>query len=354
MYLGIDDSMKIAFTICSNNYLSQAIILGDSLIEHNPEYKFFVGLVDRFSSEIDYTKDIKHEILLVENIGIENFEELWKKYDIIELNTCVKPMYFKYLFNKFNADIVFYFDPDIMIFNSLTELENEFSDSSILLTPHILNPIPIDGKAPFENVFLNYGIYNLGFLGLKSDELSFNVLNWWQERTVKFGFSKAEVGLFVDQLWFNLVPLFFEKVKILKNLGYNMGPWNLHERQLTCGNNIYSINNAFKLTFFHFSNYKYTAPDTIAVHYNRYQLQDVVCLKKLYERYHHLLIVNKVPHYSNIACYFVKARENYKNEVALNKEKERIDKLHKNKKALFKHYIKKIIPPAFIRIYRAI
>ena len=39
--------MKIAFTLCSINYLAQAKTLGDSLLTHNPEYTFIVGLVDK-------------------------------------------------------------------------------------------------------------------------------------------------------------------------------------------------------------------------------------------------------------------------------------------------------------------
>jgi len=39
-------SNKLAFTICSANYLAQAIALGDSLLQHNPSYTFVIGLVD--------------------------------------------------------------------------------------------------------------------------------------------------------------------------------------------------------------------------------------------------------------------------------------------------------------------
>ncbi len=44
---------KIALTICSINYLAQAKSLGDSLLKHNPEYTYLIGLVDRLDvSEI--------------------------------------------------------------------------------------------------------------------------------------------------------------------------------------------------------------------------------------------------------------------------------------------------------------
>lgn len=338
--------MKIAFTICSNNYLAQALTLGDSLINHNSDYKFYIGLVDRLSDTID-KKEIQHEIILVEDIGIKNFDDLWKKYNIIELNTCVKPMFFQYLINKHHdSDLFFYFDPDILVYNSFSKLEEEFEENySILLTPHIFSPIPIDNKKPFENTFLNYGLYNLGFLGIKRNLVVLEFLEWWHTRTVEFGYSEVENGFFVDQLWCNLIPLFFKRVKILRNLGYNAGPWNLHERKISKLNNVFYINIEFQLSFYHFSNYKYTSPELIANLYDRYQMNDDIFLRELYQQYLGLISKNKVQIYSKLECYYVKARnENFKMIYQT--------KIRENKLELLKHYLRKITPPLLIRLYK--
>ena len=45
-------------------------------------------------------------------------------------------------------------------------IEKEFKDNEILVVPHINTPIELDGKIPGENLFLKYGIYNLGFIGI--------------------------------------------------------------------------------------------------------------------------------------------------------------------------------------------
>ena len=58
------------------------------------------------------------------------------------------------------------------------------------------------------------------------------MLHWWKERTYNMGYQRLEKGLFVDQLWMNLVPVLFESCNVLNHPGYNMGPWNLHERKL--------------------------------------------------------------------------------------------------------------------------
>lgn len=152
------------FTICSNNYLAQAIVLGNSVKENNPNDNFSIFLCDKKSSKINY-EELPHEVIELEIVE-PNIVELAKKYNIIELNTAVKPTVFKYLF-KNGVEKAIYLDPDIFVFQPLDILNDELENYSILLTPHIFKPIPLDGKTPSESTFLNYGIYNLGFLALK-------------------------------------------------------------------------------------------------------------------------------------------------------------------------------------------
>lgn len=299
--------MKIIFTICSNNYLAQAKTLGDSIKRNNPEYRFVIGLVDKFAPEIDYDKEIGYELIPCEDIGIPDFDSLFQKYNIIELNTSVKPFYFKY-FTENTPDLEFlmYFDPDLFVFSDLKELEADFGNDNILLTPHILSPIPIDGKSPQENVFLNHGIYNLGFIGLRKPATSEQFISWWCDRTYHLCYDELQNGLFVDQLWINLVPLFFKKVKISGHLGLNMAPWNLHERNVTSkpGNPI-RLNDKQNLIFYHFSNYKFNNPDVLANYYDRFTFENRPDLRSIYTHYCQLVVENNYQTLSKIKCYYV-------------------------------------------------
>jgi len=330
---------KLAFTICSNNYLAQAKTLADSLIEHNPEYKFVIGLVDELSDEIDYNFFLPHEIILVKNIGIENFESITKKYNIIELNTCVKASFFKYLFKRFkDLDYTYYFDPDLMFFDNLKKLDKEFNESNILLTPHINTPIPLDGSFPSENHFLNFGIYNLGFIGIKRNEKSFQFLDWWEERTLNFGFINVKEGYFVDQLWINLVPLFFDKVKILKEYGFNAAPWNLHERNKLekKGKKFYMSDNS-QLLFYHFRSYDVNSPEKISKYYPRYTFNNCPSVKLLYDIYHEKLKSNMIDNFSLVRCVYDQNREDIQLEI-------------KQKFFKVKKFFKLFIPPFFLRV----
>ena len=213
----------------------------------------------------------------------------------------------KFIFNNYKEVInVFYVDPDIVVFNNFKELENLLSEFDILITPHINSPITYDGLYPSENLFLNYGLYNLGFIGVNRKTLSkFQFLDWWEIRTLNLGFNDAANGYFVDQLWINFVPLFFKNVQIIRGLGYNVAPWNLHERTVVFHKNKFKLSGDNKLYFFHFSSYNYEQPEKMSKYYDRYMFENFPDLKELYNQYHHNLVKNEVQFLSKISCYYM-------------------------------------------------
>lgn len=337
--------MKIAFTICSNNYLAQAKTLGDSIKKSNPGYHFFIGLTDTLSSEIDYQNEIGHSIIQVDKIGIPEFDNLWKKFSIIEFNTSVKPFFFLY-FSSLYSDLkyLFYLDPDIFVYNDFSIIEQEFGElGTTLITPHILTPIELDDKLPGENLFLNHGIYNLGFLGMRNPQPDNKLINWWKERTYNLGYDRLSYGLFVDQLWLNLAPIFFENINISKHPGLNMAPWNLHERRLIERDNNYWVNKEDQLIFFHFSSYNHTNANAITRQYTRYNFDTNKDLKKIYLNYHELLIVNGIEKLGKIKCHYMEMREKF---IYV----ENFKKLRSSRKEIFKSFLKKMLPTKVVKI----
>ncbi|MGA1977598.1 MAG: hypothetical protein ABSG89_07050 [Bacteroidales bacterium] len=328
--------MKIAFTVCSNNYLAQSITLADSIKAKSKEWIVFIGLVDKKSNNINYDK-IPHRILTIDEIGLAGIDDLWKKYDIIELNTSVKPAFFRFIFSNFSQpEYVFYFDPDIKVYSDLDYLLHEFGPGDfMILTPHILLPIPLDDKIPQESIFLNHGVYNLGFLGLKKSLSADSFISWWMERTMILGFRRLSEGLFVDQLWLNLVPVFYDGVKICKNPGCNVAPWNIQERDISCNNGSYWVNSSNPLLFYHFSNFKYQEPEIISKLYNRMNGKETEDLKNLYRDYYNDLIKNNIGVYSKVECFYI----NQKTEFVTN---EYLKEIRSSNIKLAKHYLKRI------------
>jgi len=239
-------------------------------------------------------------------------QELFEMYDIVELNTSVKATYFKYLLVKFpDVKKIIYFDPDIEVFESLDRLLNELETSDIILTPHILTPIRPDDYQPHENLFLQHGIFNLGFIGVNSSKDNVKrFLDWWEARILYQCFKIMEGGFFVDQLPVNLVPIFFKKVKLLESYGYNMAPWNLHERKLVkAANGAYSLQDGSPLYFYHFSSYNYKKPKELCKSsYSRSNFLNRTDLLNIYQTYHKNLLDNRVTFFESIPCSLLRTR----------------------------------------------
>jgi hypothetical protein len=133
---------------------------------------------------------------------------------------------------------------------------------------------------------------------MKKSENTLNLLNWWQTKLQEQCLMKPDVGYFVDQIWANYFPVFFEKVYILKEPGYNVGYWNFGERKIIEKDGAYFVNDT-PLYFFHFSNYKIKKPEQISI-YSEYDFDSRSDLKPLYSRYLQMLLANKHAEYSEI------------------------------------------------------
>ena len=327
--------MNIVFTICSNNYLAQAKVLLNSVLIHSPEYKVVIILVDKFIDEINYNSFEPITLVKAEEMGIEGFELIVEKYDIVELNTAVKPTAFKYLRDKYShCEHIIYLDPDIKVFSSMGLLNNLLNEFSILLTPHIYTPLAIDNLSPNEQLFQMHGIYNLGFLALNvKKQQALSLLDWWEERCLSICFRDTTKGLFVDQLWLNLAPSYYSETHILRHVGCNMAPWNLHERKLSKLNEEWVVNNSERLVFYHFSSYDFNKPENInKPFYNRHNFENQPVLKEIYTTYHKELIENNVKFYSTLNCMLYKP--NIQDPIDDRKKINRI-----------KHILKRLTPP---------
>ncbi len=266
---------------------------------------------------IDYNK-IPFEILEVENIGIKCFSEMSLRYHTVELNTAVKPYYFQYFFNSKYVDTIIYLDPDIQIFAPLNELEEELKINDIVITPHFTTPLN-DNKWQAEEDFLNSGLYNLGFIAVKSTTTSRNMIDWWAQRLRNKSYIDQKRGLFTDQIWINFVPLFFEKVKIFTNVGYNVAYWNLHERVISYKNGAYYVNEKQPLVFFHYASYKPLNPTIISTGQTRFTFEERPDIVPLFKGYCELILKNNYIFFNNFQCYFAKVKEKIENDLLVAK-----------------------------------
>lgn len=246
----------IIFTICAANYLPQALVLVKSIQENCPDWRIVLGLVDQMQPSVRHAVPDEVIIVPVLDLGIPHLDAMIEKYTIVELCTAVKPSYFQHLFRAFpDVDQIHYIDPDVCVYHSLDTLEGELSTSSVLLTPHHFTPIPLDGQFPQENLALNHGVYNLGYLGLRRTPVADDLLAWWAERMAENCLIDLLNGWFVDQLYFNYVPIYFKDVRICRHPGANVAFWNFHERKIKADLSLEFAEQSSPLLFFHFSGF---------------------------------------------------------------------------------------------------
>ena len=299
--------MNLAFTIATSDYLSQAITVGYSYVEHNPEDKFVIYLFDKIQGRFDSSQFLPLEIIEVDTSQIENFDEMLIKYNLFELLTAIKPSISLMALNQFKEyDCYIFLDSDMLVYNNFSEV-NMIIDTGIeiIISSHFFSLIPVDGNYPDDKTYFNCGIYNAGFYVFTQGRNAVAFLNWWQERLKTECLLDFSRGLFYEQVWLNLVPIYFENVSIIKHPGFNVGYWNFHERALTVAENSeLRINEDYPLVFFHFSGYDIRSPDILSKFQNRYSFENKPNMKQLFDNYRDLLIANETNQLSGLKCYY--------------------------------------------------
>ncbi len=313
----MNSQKELVFTICSANYLAQAITLGNSLQATNPDVEFRIYLVDRLEGREEVRNRVPFPLIEIEEVPVTDFKGMVLRYNVVELNTSVKPYIFDHIL-KTEPDIqkVVYLDPDIMVFQPLTHLFETLNNFNMVLTPHILTPSDNNQYVPQESSFLATGIFNLGFIAIKRSEETLCFLNWWKEKLLHQGYARHDMHLFFDQKWINLVPVFFEGVFVEKNRGYNMAPWNLHERILSKKNETFIVNEVEPLIFFHFSSYKTTNPNQVSS-CTKYTFETRSDLKDVFQFYHSQLIKNDENNLKKYKYFFDEYKINIMRKKAL-------------------------------------
>ncbi len=278
--------MIAAFTICTPSYLPYAKALGDGFREHNPDSLFYIFCLGDIPSTTDIVFIQPHILLKIEDLNITAFAEMRGRYNNFELCCALKPYLSEFLLLRENKiDKLFYFDSDILVFDTLTDAIDLLNSHAVLITPHLLQPIKDDGFFPKEESIMQAGLYNAGFFGINNSKESFSFLSWWKEKLFTKCYVKLHEGLFVDQIWLTAATQYFQEIYVFKNPGYNFAYWNFQERKLSFLNGKYMVNTNHPLVFMHFSGFDLHKPDVISKHQNRFAFQDVPETRELFQKY---------------------------------------------------------------------
>lgn len=250
--------MKVAvFTSFTFSYLSKARVLASSLKHIHPNWDLYALITDITPPEVNFTLDDEDfdQVIWSKDLNIPNFNNWIREHNIVEACTAVKGAAL-YELSQLKYDIVVYLDPDIAVFGKLDDIINRLTSHEILLTPHQLSPEhPEDAVAIKDNELcsLTHGVYNLGFVAIRTQGEGVRFAKWWRDRLLKYCREDIPNGMFTDQRWCDLVPAFFDNVNIVRDPGYNVASWNLSQREVQfsdCGS---ILVNGSPIKFFHFT-----------------------------------------------------------------------------------------------------
>jgi glycosyltransferase involved in cell wall biosynthesis len=266
------------FTIVSLNYGAFARTLMESLYEVHPEWDRHVLLVDRHEHPATVGGDL-FTTSLVEDLPLPKMSEFLFRYDIMELNTAVKPYMFAKLRREGYQRMV-YIDPDILVVDRLVDVERLLDEgANAVVTPHLTAPLD-DGLRPNELDIMRAGAYNLGFLALGDTAAADDFIAWWQDKLEYGAVSDPARGLFTDQKWVDLAPGMFGGFAVLRDPGYNVAYWNLPHRPVTRENDVW-LAGGRPLRFFHFSGFDPQNPQPFSKHQDRLTLDTIGAAREL-------------------------------------------------------------------------
>lgn len=263
----IDDpkSPILYCTIVAQNYLPQAHALLESVRRQQPEIPLKILVVDGVPNDLASRAGVaEYDDLAALELPASEVSALTAIYDVVELSTAVKARYLQVLLRT--AERVVYLDPDMYLVSPLSELPAEIDEHQVVLTPHILHPIPPDTSFISEGSSLTVGIHNLGFCAVGRGAEDF--LEWWWSHLRRECLIYPLLGLFVDQKWIDMGAVLFS-AKTLRHPGYNIGHWNLHERKIVSVDGEYRMSDGVTpVRLMHFSGFQPEDPEAISVRQN--------------------------------------------------------------------------------------
>ncbi len=247
-----------AYTSFTFSYLNRARVLATSLRRQHPDWVIWAVLTDKPPPGLvfDLTQEAFDRVVTVEDLYGEEADSWLFGLDIVEACTAVKGRAHLRILQEANVERVVYFDPDIAVFNSMQPVIDLLADNAIVLTPHQIDPEPAtDTLAILDNEIasLDYGSFNLGFVATDAGPEAQRFAAWWDERLHDWCHDRRDIGVFVDQKWCNLVPCFFDGVKILRDPGYNVASWNISQRTMQFDAAGQALINGKPLRFYHFT-----------------------------------------------------------------------------------------------------
>lgn len=284
------------FTVVTPNYLAHGLSLRESFQHHHPGHDLYICVIGRETDLPGTAPDKSHFINAIQDGRIE---AMLQQYTAFEMSCAVKPFFASLLFDSIpGLEHLIYLDGDIMVFGNFRSPAR----AAITISPHRIKEIGfLPEPHPLSDISLNrFGVFNAGYFEVMKQEEGLRFLEWWKQLMSNLCYNQPDDHLFVDQLWLNCIPAFFENVFINRHPGYNLAYWNLIERELTGQDGQWLVNGA-PLVFYHYSQYTFESPEKMTGFVNDFlSFSNFPLLQTLYDQYRVAVTRHGYPQYRSL------------------------------------------------------
>jgi len=279
------ESLAVA-TVAGKSSLSLVRVLADSFRRYHPELPFFVLLADEVDGYFDPGKE-PFRLVTLPDLDIPNLPRFRFRYSQQELTYAVTPFLLEHLLDRGFGAAAF-LKQESLVVGALDPELKLLRERSIVLTPHLLEPLPGEAGIGRELVILQSGVYNVGFLGLSETPTARAFLAWWKARLSEHCHRDVAQGLHFEQRWLDLVPAFFDDVALVRDPGFNVAHWNMPERHVAVQGEGITVDGR-PGRFFRFSGFDPERPDAVTRYSPRLNTSNIGEAAEVFHRYASLL-----------------------------------------------------------------
>ncbi|OFW05484.1 MAG: hypothetical protein A3H96_12280 [Acidobacteria bacterium RIFCSPLOWO2_02_FULL_67_36] len=277
--------MAVATTV-AKSYLSFARVLAASFLRYHPDIPFFVLLADEVDDCFVPAAE-PFRLLRLADLKIPGLADLRFRYSQQELTYSATGYLLSHLLDRGFSGAAF-LKQESLVLGDMTDVFSTMDHHSIVLVPHLLAPLPGKEGIARELNILQSGVYNVGFLGVSGKPCARAFLTWWQDRLRDHCRHDVPQGMHFEQRWLDLVPAYFDDVHILRDPGFNVGHWNLPERDVRLdGDRVLAGEEPCR--FFRFSGFDPDQPLAVTKYSSRLTMANAGPAAELFARYRTLL-----------------------------------------------------------------
>lgn len=261
-------------TLFDSYYLPYFLAMYHSITvncEEDEDFEIHAFCMDE-KSEIYLIQQIQKHHLKIKVVSqdkllgyFSQLDKIKKERSMVEFYFSCSPFICKYVLdNNPEYSHITYLDADLFFFNSPKFVYNEISSSSITIIEHKFYG--------WGKKYLKYGRFNVGWITFKSDENAKSCLNQWFKDCEEwcFDYYDIEGQRFGDQKYLDKWEAEFKGIKVLKQKGANLAPWNAGQYKISINSSGRIQVDEDPLIFYHFASLKRVDDTRFTTNLSRY------------------------------------------------------------------------------------